>query len=246
MTRFRRLVALHRSLAVVTGTVAVTAIVVLIQGGAQASVEQTRPRSRALIEVGRQLYVPGCSSCHGLDGGGLRAPGGQLRGPSLKHAGEAGAYYRLHTGRMPLASPEDRSRSARSRRTPRGEIDALVAYVGSLGDGPPIPRTSTCAPATWPRAESSSGPSAPACHSASGAGGALSYGHAAPSLQHSQPLEVGAAMRIGPGQMPLFGPDTHHARDSSTRSCVTSSTSGIPTTPAVSPSAASGRSPRAS
>jgi ubiquinol-cytochrome c reductase cytochrome c subunit len=45
------------------------------------------------------------------------------------------------------------------------------------------------------------------CHSASGAGGALSYGAAAPPLSHAQPLQVAAAVRSGPGQMPVFGPD---------------------------------------
>ena len=46
--------------------------------------------------------------------------------------------FQLTTGRMPLTDP-----SAQPVRKPpafpRREIDALVAYVASLGDGPPIP-----------------------------------------------------------------------------------------------------------
>jgi ubiquinol-cytochrome c reductase cytochrome c subunit len=42
------------------------------------------------------------------------------------------------------------------------------------------------------------------CHSASGAGGALSYGRAAPSLGAAKPEEVAAAVRSGPSQMPVF------------------------------------------
>ena len=41
-----------------------------------------------------------------------------------------------------------------------------------------------------------------------GAGGALSYGDAAPSLHQASALEVGAAVRSGPGQMPRFGQST--------------------------------------
>ncbi|HEX6167157.1 MAG TPA: cytochrome c, partial [Acidimicrobiales bacterium] len=44
--------------------------------------------------------------------------------------------------------------------------------------------------------------------SASGSGGALSYGRAAPRLSDATPTEVAAAVRVGPGQMPVFGPDT--------------------------------------
>ncbi len=45
------------------------------------------------------------------------------------------------------------------------------------------------------------------CHSAAGAGGALSYGRAAPDLAQAEPLQVASAMRSGPGPMPVFGPD---------------------------------------
>ena len=44
-----------------------------------------------------------------------------------------------------------------------------------------------------------------ACHTASGSGGALSYGRAAPDLSEATPEQVAAAVRSGPGQMPVFG-----------------------------------------
>ena len=47
-----------------------------------------------------------------------------------------------------------------------------------------------------------------ACHSATGTGGALSYGDDAPKLWSATPLQIAEAMRTGPGQMPVFGPDT--------------------------------------
>ena len=41
-----------------------------------------------------------------------------------------------------------------------------------------------------------------------GHGGALSYGRRRPALSDATPTQVGAAVRVGPGQMPVFGPDT--------------------------------------
>ncbi len=175
-----------------------------------------------LVEAGRELYVTGCASCHGSDGAGVRiaepadgigvdasndASGpGELRGPSIQQSGAAGAYYYLSTGRMPLSNPGDQPR----RNDPaydEGEIDALVAYVASLGDGPAVPEidiedADTAQGGVLFRA------SCQACHSAFGSGGALSYGRAAPNLHSSEPTEVGAAVRVGPGEMPVFGPDS--------------------------------------
>jgi ubiquinol-cytochrome c reductase cytochrome c subunit len=156
------------------------------------------------LAEGRELYLTGCSSCHGPDGGGVDAPSG-LRGPSLIEAGEAGAYYYLSTGRMPLASSEEQPARKDPAYTPE-QIDALVAYIASLDDGPELPDVDAS------QGDVADGgvifrANCQACHSASGSGGALSYGRAAPRLSESTPRQVGAAVRSGPGQMPVFGPE---------------------------------------
>jgi ubiquinol-cytochrome c reductase cytochrome c subunit len=133
----------------------------------------------------------------------VTANDGSVRGPSIVHSGEAGAYYQLSTGRMPLA---DSSKQA-ERKPPafdRTEIDALVAYVASLGSGPTLPHISATTARLAQGGEIFRANCAP-CHSAAGAGGALSYGDAAPSLSQATGLQVGAAVRSGPGQMPVFG-----------------------------------------
>jgi ubiquinol-cytochrome c reductase cytochrome c subunit len=165
----------------------------------------------ALLAAGREQYETGCSSCHGPDGRGVVAPDGSARGPSLENSGEAAAYYYLSTGRMPLANSEEQPQ----RKEPaydEDEIAALVAYVGSLGDGPAVPDVDTS------EADLAQGgvlyrANCQACHSASGSGGALSYGRAAPGLADATPTQVGAAVRVGPGQMPVFGPETISAEE---------------------------------
>ena len=159
-----------------------------------------------LLEEGRQLYVTGCSSCHGNDGGGIEIKEGSAGGPSLKAAGEAGAYFFLSTGRMPINSTEEQPTRKDPAYSPE-EIEALVAYVASLGNGPALPDidladTDLAAGGSIYRANCQ------ACHNASGSGGALSYGRAAPKLFESTPEQIGAAVRVGPGQMPTFGDDT--------------------------------------
>ncbi|MEY2421492.1 MAG: ubiquinol-cytochrome c reductase cytochrome c subunit [Acidimicrobiaceae bacterium] len=154
---------------------------------------------------GKELFAVGCSSCHGQAGGGVTTPDGQLRGPSLTASGEAGAFYELSTGRMPLANSNDEPRRKRAVYNTE-EIASLVAYVGSLGNGPKLPNVDVSNTNVAHGGELFRANCAP-CHSASGAGGALSYGRAAPSLGAAQPQEIGAAVRSGPSQMPVFGPD---------------------------------------
>lgn len=154
-----------------------------------------------LVEEGRQLYLTGCSSCHGVEGDGVVVDG-DVRGPSLAQAGEATAYYYLATGRMPLGDPGDQPQ----RKEPaysEDEIAALVDYVSTLGDGVDLPDVDIDG------ADLAEGgvlyrAMCQACHSAFGSGGALSYGRAAPNLHRADPLEVAAAVRSGPGQMPVF------------------------------------------
>jgi ubiquinol-cytochrome c reductase cytochrome c subunit len=165
----------------------------------------------ALVAEGRELFATGCSSCHGSDGSGVRLPSGEQRGPSLVNAGEAAAIYYLTTGRMPLANSSD----VPERKEPAyddHEIEALVAFVDSLGSGPVQPAVDVAS------ADRAAGgvlfrDNCQACHSATGAGGALSYGRSAPALEQATPEQVGAAMRAGPGEMPRFGAEQFPDRD---------------------------------
>jgi ubiquinol-cytochrome c reductase cytochrome c subunit len=192
MTRLARPAALAGAVAAL---VASSAVLTRAQAAPMASAHE---RITA-VEAGRNLFVTGCSSCHGLDGKGT------LRGPDLTHAGAAGADFYLSTGRMPLADPGDQPERKRPAYT-RPEIDRLVAYVASLGVGPPIPVVSH-------RGDLAEGDelytqNCAACHSSAGAGGALGGSIDAPPLWHATDTQIAEALRIGPGAMPVFGPET--------------------------------------
>ena len=176
---------------------AAPAVALALIGGAFSAAAATGGEQGTEV-TGEELYLTGCSSCHGVDGRGLEG-----RGPSLEQAGAAGTYYYVRTGRMPLADVDEQPR----RKEPAysaDEIDRLVDHVASLGDGPDLPDVDLS------RADLAEGgelfrSNCAACHSAAGIGGALSYGRAAPSLDDSERRVVAAAVRVGPGQMPAFG-----------------------------------------
>jgi quinol---cytochrome-c reductase cytochrome c subunit len=154
-----------------------------------------RPASTATTSRGRSLFVEGCSSCHGLDAEGV--PG---QGPSLRGAGAAAADFYLSTGRMPLDNPRDepvRTEPAYRRR----DIDALVAYVGSLG-GPAKPSVN---PGLGRLNEGfkSFATNCAGCHQTVARGG-IAPGAVAPDLKDATPTQIGEAVRIGPYLMPPF------------------------------------------
>ena len=147
---------------------------------------------------GDALYAAHCSSCHGLDGAGV-----EDRGPSLAPEGRASADFVLRTGRMPLASPDLQARRGPVRFTD-AEIEALVATVDRIGDGPDTPAVDI-ADADVARGGELYRLNCAACHVASAAGAPIGSGRVAPSLMDSTPVQVGQAIVVGPGSMPVFG-----------------------------------------
>jgi len=151
----------------------------------------------ATIAAGEELYLTGCVSCHGVAGVG--AP----NGPPLVDAGAASAHFYLTSGRMPHADGPDEQAKRKDPAYGPEEIEDLVAYVASLGEGPEIPDVDLAGANVQEGGDLFRGQCA-ACHSASGAGGALSFGQNAPSLDQATPVQVYEAMLVGPGQMPVF------------------------------------------
>lgn len=161
----------------------------LLPGGVEA---QPDP-----IAAGKGLFVESCASCHGVGGAGTGD------GPDLREAGAAGADFYLRTGRMPLASSNDQAVRKEPAFTDE-EIEQLVAYVATLGDGPPVPGVASETASLQDGAVLYISNCAP-CHGAAANGGAAGRNAIAPGLHRATPLEIAEAMVVGPGQMPVFG-----------------------------------------
>ena len=158
----------------------------------------TSSAQRAQIQRGRTLFLDGCSSCHGND-----ARGKQNIAPTLVGAGSAAADFYLTTGRMPLSNPPDQPTRAPPAYN-RQDIDALDAYVGSLGQGPAIPRVNI-ATGNIANGLSSFTLHCAGCHQVGAAGGIVT-GAIAPPLNDKDitPTQIAEAIRIGPYLMPNF------------------------------------------
>ncbi|HWH55584.1 MAG TPA: c-type cytochrome [Gaiellaceae bacterium] len=147
-------------------------------------------------ERGRALFRTQCSTCHGLDAKGVHD-----RGPSLEGVGAASADFYLSTGRMPLDQP-GRQPIRSDPAFGRGQIDDLVAYIASLGPGPPIPRVDT-AEGDVALGQRLFADRCAGCHQIVGRGGVVQDAFA-PSLRDATPTQVAEAVRVGPYVMPAF------------------------------------------
>jgi ubiquinol-cytochrome c reductase cytochrome c subunit len=151
------------------------------------------------VAQGKSLYAANCSRCHGSRGQGLRD-----QGPSLKNVGALGADFYVRTGYMPLDDPHAQPWRTRVLFSEQ-EIRSLVAYVATIGHGPPIP-TPQWQNASVPAGKKLFTDRCAGCHQIAIAGGVLP-GARIPSLNQATPRQIAEAVRIGPYLMPKFSPN---------------------------------------
>jgi ubiquinol-cytochrome c reductase cytochrome c subunit len=169
-------------------------------GAASAASTDATPQQ---IDQGKQIFLEGCSSCHGLNAQGIDSVA-----PPLVGVGAAAVDFQVGTGRMPLAQNGPQAK-AKPVQYNQEQIDALAAYVASLAPGPPIPSADqyNTAGANLQEGGELFRTNCAQCHNFAGKGGALTQGKAAPSLAGADAKMLWEAMVTGPGQMPVF-PDT--------------------------------------
>jgi len=174
---------------------------------AARSAATTPAVSQAQLAEGANLYNQSCTSCHGPKGEGSTLSGG-VKAPALVGVGAADVDFYLSTGRMPLANTNDPQAVRKPPAYNPRQIASIVAYVTTFGPGgAPIPVLDQQA-ASLSRGGELYLLNCAACHNAAAIGGALSFGAYAPALHEATPLQIAEAPRVGPGNMPVFGPQT--------------------------------------
>ncbi|HYO38165.1 MAG TPA: cytochrome c [Nocardioidaceae bacterium] len=184
----------------------------LITGGAYTLLSpasaETSAADQSTVSQGRQLFLVGCSSCHGENGEGIRTDRGTQYGPPLAGVGAASVDFQVGTGRMPMARPGAQAEKKEVVYSAE-EIEALAAYVASLGPGPAVPEASEYDTTEVDNEAVVRGgeffrTNCTACHNFAAVGGALPGGKYAPSLEGVSNKHVYEAMLTGPQQMPVF------------------------------------------
>ncbi len=153
-----------------------------------------------LVSQGKELFLRGCSSCHGLhaEGGGIA--------PSLIGVGSAAVDFQVGTGRMPMADMSQQAMQKKPLYNPQ-ETAALAAYVASLAPGPAAVTNESL---NYERDGNAANggtlfrTNCAMCHNFAGQGGALTNGKYAPSLMGVDPKYIYEAMVTGPQSMPKF------------------------------------------
>ena len=173
------------------------AVVLALGAALPAGAPNEAAPADAQAVAGRALFQEGCTSCHGMQGGGV--PG---RGPSLRGAGAAAADFYLSTGRMPLpGAPGDEPLRA-DPVYDSAQIAQIAAYVASLGPGPAIPAVNPEA-ASVAEGRAAFTTYCAGCHQIAGQGGVV-IGAVAPNLGDATPTQIAEAVRVGPYLMPRF------------------------------------------
>lgn len=197
--------AVRRRSPVVASALLLGALVTV--GGGYAAVANSQSAEAAMavgsqtqVEQGRQLYLEGCSSCHGLQAQGTQT------GPTLIGVGAASVDFQVTSGRMPMAAPGAQAPARTPAQYDVPQTAALAAYIASLAPGPAIPAAEQTA---YEDADMAYGGelfriNCSQCHQAAGQGGALTQGKFAPNLMESDGKRIYEAMLTGPQSMPVF------------------------------------------
>jgi ubiquinol-cytochrome c reductase cytochrome c subunit len=193
----------------------VVAMGLLLTGGMYAAFSPASAQedtSTAQIKQGRELFLVGCSFCHGSNGQGVKTLDGNQIGPPLAGVGAAAVDFQVGTGRMPAAQPGPQIPDKEATYT-ADEVAALAAYVATLGPGPAIPNPSDYSLDGLSEEQRQEAivrggqiflTNCTACHNFEGAGGAMPKGGYAPKIRGVPPRYIFEAMLTGPQAMDVF------------------------------------------
>ena len=190
---------------------AVLVAALLASGGLYAALspaDASKADDASSIAEGRALFQVGCASCHGKNAEGIVTERGNNYGPPLVGVGAAAVDFQVGTGRMPLAQPGAQA-EVKKAVYKQDEIDAIGAFIASLGPGPAVPENDKYDVSDATNEEIVKGgqffrTNCTACHNFAGSGGALPGGKYAPNLRGVSGKHIYEALLTGPQQMPVF------------------------------------------
>jgi ubiquinol-cytochrome c reductase cytochrome c subunit len=153
------------------------------------------------VQLGYHLFGQYCVSCHGVGGSGIAPAQRAELAPSLRGVGALAADFYLRTGYMPLQHVGMQPHRQRVFFD-EPQLQGLIAYVGSLGPGPKVPKPHP------ERGSLSEGMKlftdhCAGCHQVVAEGGYVTGG-LPPPLKEATPTQIAEAIRIGPYVMPRF------------------------------------------
>jgi quinol---cytochrome-c reductase cytochrome c subunit len=174
----------------------------LTSRGSASAATPAVPAPQAIAQ-GHALFQESCATCHGMNAEGTSAA------PGLIGVGAAAVDFQVSTGRMPAKDFGAEQARKPTEFSPQ-QISDLADYIQSLGGGPAVP---SAAQVSTQGADLALGQqlfisTCSQCHSATGAGGALTYGKYAPPLTRATPKQIYEAMLTGPEAMPVFSDTT--------------------------------------
>ena len=184
-------------------SIALLVLGLLTTGGTYAlftttAAAETTEASQQAIDEGEKLFAANCASCHGMN-----AQGSDVA-PSLIGVGAASVDFQVGTGRMPMAAqgPQAEEKPVQFNQE---QIDQMAAWVASLAPGPAVPDEDLL----QADGDATNGAelfriNCAMCHNVAGAGGALTEGKWAPSVQDVSGKHIYEAMVTGPSNMPVF------------------------------------------
>jgi ubiquinol-cytochrome c reductase cytochrome c subunit len=153
------------------------------------------------IAEGEKLFNANCASCHGMGAAGTHS------GPSLIGVGAASVDFQVGTGRMPMQMTGPQARLKPVQFSEK-QTEQLSAYVASLGAGPAVPEDEYLDINSEDVNIAKGGElfriNCAMCHNAAAAGGALTRGKYAPTLDGVSEKHIYEAMVTGPQNMPVF------------------------------------------
>lgn len=184
-------------------SVALILIGLVATGGAYAlftssATASSSASTQKLTTEGNKLFQANCATCHGMNLEGTN------QGPSLLGVGAAAVQFQVSTGRMPAAAsgPQEEEKAPQFSEQ---QALALAEFVASKAPGPGIPdKQYLGGNGNAAKGAQLFRTNCAMCHNVAGAGGALTEGKFAPSLENVSARDAYEAMLTGPQNMPVF------------------------------------------